>query len=235
MKHKSLLLIALLLGSTAFAQQETKKEPVSRKRVNNTLGVCMMGKTMQCNGISMSYIASEQGKMGFAFGAEYDREYMLGATPLGLMTGIRMEYSRPYAKFENEGQILEVKAHDLTGVIPVMLQYHDRLGDHTELQLFTGPSLDLVVFRKTNASIGGMSGSGSYLFGSPLENTGKPAWHWIGLSWNFGIGIQYNDICFKISSGYGLLNHFDKDYTAQYMGYPLRINRPVMGTIMFKL
>ena len=193
MKHKSLLLIALLLGSTAFAQQETKKEPVSRKRVNNTLGVCMMGKTMQCNGISMSYIASEQGKMGFAFGAEYDREYMLGATPLGLMTGIRMEYSRPYAKFENEGQTLEVKAHDLTGVIPVMLQYHDRLGDHTELQLFTGPSLDLVVFRKTNASIGGMSGSGSYLFGSPLENTGKPAWHWIGLSWNFGIGIQYND------------------------------------------
>ena len=234
MKTKALLLIALLLGSTAFAQQETKNGSISR-RVNNTLGVCMMGKTMQCNGISMSYIASEQGKMGFAFGAEYDREYMLGATPLGLVTGIRMEYSRPYAKLENEGQTYEVKAYDLTGVLPVMLQYHDRLGDHTELQLFTGPSLDLVVFRKTNASIGSLSGSGSYLFGSPLKNTGKPAWHWIGLSWNFGIGIQYNDICFKISSSYGLLNHFDKDYTAQYMGYPLRINRPVMGTIMFKL
>ena len=234
MKHKSLLLIALLLGSTAFAQQETKKEPVSRKRVNNTLGVCMMGKTMQCNGISMSYIASEQGKMGFAFGAEYDREYMLGATPLGLVTGIRMEYSRPYAKFEEDGQTLEVKAHDLTGVLPVMLQYHDKLGNQTELQLFTGPSLDLVLFRKTDAS-GIVSGSGSYIFGSPLEYSGKPTWHWIGLSWDFGIGIQYNDICFKISSGYGLLNHFDKDYTAQYMGYPLRINRPVLGTIMFKL
>ncbi|KWW25293.1 MAG: hypothetical protein F082_1011 [bacterium F082] len=219
MKHKLLLLISLLLGSTAFAQQETKKEPVSR-RANNTLGVCMMGKTMQCNGISMSYIASEQGKIGFAFGAEYDREYMLGATPLGLVTGIRMEYSRPYAKFEEDGQTLEVKAHDLTGVLPVMLQYHDKLGVHTELQLFTGPSLDLVLFRKTDAS-GVMSGSG--------------VWHWIGLSWNFGIGIQYNDIVFKISSGYGLLNHFDKDYTAQYMGYPLRINRPVMGMIMFKL
>ena len=233
MKIKVLLLIALLLGSRAFAQQETKNDPISR-RVNNTLGICMMGKTMQCNGISMSYIASEQGKMGFAFGLEYDREYMLGATPLGLVTGIRMEYCRPYAKFENEGQTLEVKAHDLTGVIPVMLQYHDKLGVHTELQLFTGPSLDLVLFRKTDAS-GVMSGSGSYIFGSPLENTGKPVWHWIGLSWNFGIGIQYNDIAFKISSGYGLLNHFDKDYTAQYMGYPLRINRPVMGTIMFKL
>ena len=194
----------------------------------------MMGKTMQCNGISMSYIASEQGKMGFAFGVEYDREYMLGKTPLGIVTGIRMEYSRPYAKFEEEGQTLEVKAHDLTGVIPVMLQYHDKLGDHTELQLFTGPSLDLVIFRKTDAS-GVISGSGSYIFGSPLGNSGKPTWHWIGLSWNLGIGIQYNDICFKISSGYGLLNHFDKDYTAQYIGYPLRINRPIVGTVMFRL
>jgi hypothetical protein len=233
MKHKSLLLIALLLGSTAFAQQETKNEPISR-RVNNTLGVSLMGKTMLCNGINMSYIASEQGTMSLAYGLEYDREYMLGKTPLGILTGVRLEYSRPYAKFEEDGQTLEVKAHDLTGVLPIMLQYHDKLGNQTELQLFTGPSLDLVLFRKTDAS-GVMSGSGSYIFGSPLENSGKPVWHWIGLSWNFGIGIQYNDIVFKISSGYGLLNHFDKDYTAQYMGYPLRINRPVMGTIMFKL
>ncbi len=233
MKHKSLLLIAMLLSTTTFAQQETKIEPVSRG-VNNSLGVCMTGKTMQCDGITMSYIASEQGKMGFAFGLEYDREYMLGKTPLGIVTGVRLEYSHPYAKFEEEGETLEVKAHDLAGVLPVMLQYHDKLGNHTELQLSTGPSLDLVLFRKTDAS-GVISGSGSYIFGSPLENTGKPVWHWIGLSWNFGIGIQYNDIVFKISSGYGLLNHFDKDYTAQYMGYPLRINRPVMGTIMFKL
>ncbi len=233
MKHKSLLLIALLLGTTAFAQQGTKDEPVSRK-VNNTLGVCMMGKTMQCNGITMSYLASEQGKMALAYGLEYGREYMLGKTPLGIVTGVRLEYSHPYAKFEEEGETLELKAHDLAGVLPVMLQYHDKLGVHTELQLFTGPSLDLVLFRKTDAS-GVMSGSGSYLFGSPLENTGKPLWNWIGLSWNFGIGIQYNDICFKISSGYGLLNHFDKDYTAQYMGYPLRINRPIVGTVMFKL
>ena len=234
MKTKVLLLIALMLGTTTFAQQETKNEPSKGKRVNNILGVCMMGKTMQCNGISMSYIASEQGKIALAFGAEYNREYMLGKTPLGIVTGIRMEYSRPYAKFEEEGQTLEVKAHDLTGVIPVMLQYHDKLGDHTELQLFTGPSLDLVIFRKTDAS-GVISGSGSYIFGSPLENSGKPTWHWIGLSWNFGIGIQYNDIAFRVSSSLGLLNHFDKDYTAQYMGYPLRINRPIVGTVIFRL
>ena len=234
MKTKVLLLIALMLGTTTFAQQETKNEPSKGKRVNNILAVCMMGKTMLCNGISMSYIASEQGKIALAFGAEYNREYMLGKTPLGIVTGIRMEYSRPYAKFEEEGQTLEVKAHDLTGVIPVMLQYHDKLGDHTELQLFTGPSLDLVIFRKTDAS-GVISGSGSYIFGSPLENSGKPTWHWIGLSWNFGIGIQYNDIAFRVSSSLGLLNHFDKDYTAQYMGYPLRINRPIVGTVIFRL
>ncbi len=29
MKHKSLLLIALLLGTTMFAQQETKNKPAS--------------------------------------------------------------------------------------------------------------------------------------------------------------------------------------------------------------
>ena len=233
MKTKALLLIALMLGSTAFAQQETQKEPVTR-RVNNTLGISMMGKTMKCDGISMSYLAWEQGTMAIAFGLEYDREYMLGKTPLGIVTGVRLEYSHPYAKFEEEGQTLEVKAHDLAGVLPVMLQYHDKLGDRTELQLFTGPSLDLVVFRKMDAS-GIVSGSGSYLFGSPLEDTGKAMWNWIGLSWNFGIGIQYNDIAFRISSSLGLLNHFDKDYTAQYLGYPMRINRPIMGTVMFKL
>ncbi len=234
MKTKALLLIALMLGSTAFAQQETQKEPVSRKRVNNTLGISMMGKTMKCDGISMSYLAWEQGTMAIAYGLEYNREYMLGKTPLGIVTGVRLEYSHPYAKFEEEGQTLEVKAHDLAGVLPVMLQYHDKLGDRTELQLFTGPSLDLVVFRKMDAS-GIVSGSGSYLFGSPLEDTGKAMWNWIGLSWNFGIGIQYNDIAFRISSSLGLLNHFDKDYTAQYLGYPMRINRPIMGTVMFKL
>jgi len=233
MKHKALLLITLLLSTTMFAQQGIKKEPVSR-RANNTLGVCMMGKTMQCNGITMSYLASEQGTMAIAYGLEYGREYMLGKTPLGIVTGVRLEYSHPYAKFEEEGETLEVKAHDLTGVLPVMLQYHDKLGDRTELQLSTGPSLDLVVFRKTDAS-GIVSGSGSYLFGSPLEDTGKPLWNWIGLSWNFGIGIQYNDIAFRISSSLGLLNHFDKDYTAQYLGYPMRINRPIVGTVMFKL
>ena len=233
MKTKALLLIALMLGSTAFAQQETQKELVTR-RVNNTFGISMMGKTMQCNGISMSYIASEQGTMVLAYGLEYDREYMLGKTPLGIVTGVRLEYSHPYAKFEEEGQTLEVKAHDLAGVLPVMLQYHDKLGDRTELQLFTGPSLDMVVFRKTNSS-GVVTGSGSFLFGSPLEETGKPLWNWIGLSWNFGIGIQYNDIAFRISSSLGLLNHFKKDFTAQYLGYPLRINRPIMGTVMFKL
>ena len=69
MRTKGLLLFAILLSTTMFAQQGTKNEPVSGKKVNNTLGVCMMGKTMQCNGVTISYIASEQGKMTPAYGA----------------------------------------------------------------------------------------------------------------------------------------------------------------------
>ena len=228
-----ILLFTLLLSTSLMAQQETN-EKVSTKKINNTYGFCLMGKTMQCNGVTASYIASEQAKMSFAFGLAYDREYLLGSPPLGILTGLRLEYSRPYAQFEENGQLFEIEAHDLAGAIPVMLQYHDQLGDHTELLLFNGPSLDMVFFRKGIASAGGTTGGGTFLFGSPLGNSGNPAWHWMGLSWNFGIGIRHNDIILKLSSTYGLLNHFDKDYTAQYVGYPVHLNRPVIGTLMFK-
>jgi hypothetical protein len=30
-----------------------------------------------------------------------------------------------------------------------------------------------------------------------------------------------------------LTNHFKKDYTAQAIGYPVYINHPVVGTLMF--
>lgn len=231
MKTKAFLLFTLLLSTALMAQQENTPQ-VATKKASNTYGVCLMGKTMQCDGVTMSYIATEQAKMSFAFGLEYNREYMLGTTPLGIVTGIRLEYCRPYAFLEDNGQVYELKAHDLTGVIPVMLQYHDKLGDRTELLLFTGPSLDMVAFRR--GSVGSSEG-GSYIFGSPLGNGFPPSWNWLGLSWNYGIGIRHNDITFKFSSALGLLNHFDKDYTAQYLGYPLRINRPVIGTVMFQL
>lgn len=229
-----ILLIALLLSTSLFAQQEVKNN-VAPKKVNNSLGVSLMGKTMQCNGVTASYITTEQARMTFTFGLAYDREYMLGSTPLGIVTGIRLEYCRPYAKIKENGLVLDVEAHDLAGVIPVMLQYHDKLDDHTELLLFTGPSLDMVIFRKGTASMDDLSESSSFLFGSPIENGSEPAWRWLGLSWNYGIGIQYNDICFKLSSSLGMLNHFDKDYTAQYLGYPLFVNRPMIGTVLFKL
>lgn len=229
-----LLFLALLLSTSLLAQQENNAT-VSPKKVINSFGVSLMGKTMQCNGVTMSYIASEQAKMCFTFGAEYNREYMLGKTPLGIVTGIRLEYCRPYAALSNGSQTLDLKAHDITGVIPIMLQYHDKLSDLVELQLFTGPSIDLVIFRMGNASSGGMSESGTFIFGSPLGSGSRPAWNWFGLSWNYGIGIQYNDIAFRISSSLGLLNHFDKDYTAQYIGYPVFINRPIIGTVMFKV
>lgn len=229
-----ILLFTLLLSTPLFAQQEFN-ERINTKKVNNTYGFCLMGKTMQCNGVTASYIASEQAKMSFAFGLVYDREYQLGSTPLGILTGLRLEYCRPYAQFEENGLHYKIEAHDLAGAIPIMLLYHDKLGSQTELQLFTGPNLDMILFRKGTASAGSMVGSGTFLFGSPLENGLKPAWHWMGLSWNFGIGIRHNDIILKLSSAYGLLNHFDKDYTAQYIGYPVYIHRPVIGTVMFKL
>lgn len=236
MHHKSLLLIALLLSTTAFAQQETQNETVAPNKVNNTLGMSLSAKTMCYNGISMSYIASEQGKMGFAFGVEYNREYMLRKSPLGIVTGIRAEYSRPYAMEESDGQVLELKGHDITLAIPVMLQYHDQLGKQTQLLLFTGPSLEMIAFRQVSLSMGiATTASSSYLFGSPLGGSSQASWNWLNLSWNFGIGIQYKDFIFKVSSAYGLLNHFDKDYTAEYLGYPVFINHPVMATVMFKL
>lgn len=236
MHHKPLLFIAMLLSLSVFGQQETKNETVAPKRVNNTLGVCLSAKTMCCNGVSMSYIAAEQGKTGFAYGVEYNREYMLGKTPLGIVVGIRAEYCRPYTKQEIDGQIYELKGNDVSLAIPVMLQYHDQLGKQTQLLLFTGPSLDMVAFRQGSVSMGiATTSSYSFLFGSPLNGGGKPAWNWLNLSWGFGIGIQYKDFIFKVSSAYGLLNHFDKDYTAENLGYPVYINHPVMATVMFKL
>lgn len=236
MHYKPLLIIAMLLSLSAFGQQETKNETVAPKRVNSTLGVSLSAKTMYYNGISMSYIASEQGKMGFAYGVEYNREYMLGKSPLGIVTGICAEYSHPYNKVEYEGEVLELKGHDITATIPVMLQYHDKLGAQTELLLFTGPSLDMIAFRQGSITMGiSTSESNSWLFGSPLGYSGKPAWYWLNLSWNFGIGIQYKDFIFKVSSAYGLLNHYDKDYTAENLGYPVYINHPVLATVMFKL
>ena len=232
MKTKLVLLFVLLLSTTMMAQE---KAPKKNKNVNNALGVCVMGKTMQCNGITMSYIATEQAEMSFAFGAVYQREYMLGSSPLGILTGVNIEYCHPYNKTDIDGQTIQYSAHDFYGVIPVMLQYHDKLGDRTELQLFTGPSLDISILRFGKASMGIMTESTTFLFGSPLKSGENPVWHWLGASWNYGIGFQHNDIIVKISSSLGLFNYFDKDYTAQYIGYPLRINRPIIGTVLFKL
>lgn len=86
-----------------------------------------------------------------------------------------------------------------------------------------------VVFRKGGGSMGG----DTFLFGSSMVEGGPTAWRWIGASFNYGIGITHKDITFKLLTGYGLLNHFKKDYTAQYLGYPVYINHPIVGSVMF--
>lgn len=196
---------------------------------NHAIGLSLMGKTFKCNGVSMSYLVSEQGTMAFGASLDFEYEKMIDKTPLGVLTGLRAEYSRPYYSGLNDsGNQVKIWANEVMLSVPLMLRYHDKLGSSTELLLFAGPSVDFVVFRKGGGSLGG----DTFIFGSSLS--GAPTqWRWIGASFNYGIGITHKDITFKLSTGYGLLNHFKKDYTAQYLGYPVYINHPIVGSVLF--
>ena len=228
MNKTILVAVALLVCVSASAGSLSDNQP-KEKRSNRSIGASLMGKTFKCNGVSMSYLISEQGTMAFGASIDFEYEKMLGKTPLGIATGIWAEYSRPYYSGLNDsGQQVQMGANDITLRVPVMIQYHDKLSTSTELLLFAGPSVDFVVFRKGSGNLN----SDAFIFGGTFS--GGPAnWRWIGLSFNYGIGITYNDLTFKLSTGYGLTNHFKKDYTAQAIGYPVYINHPVVGTLMF--
>lgn len=232
MKKCFLLAAVLFLCFQASAEGVSgnwfnKKE---KKTSNHAIGLSLMGKTFKSNGVSMSYLVAEQGTMAFGASVDFDYEKMIKKTPLGVLTGFRAEYTRPYYNGLNDaGNQVKVWANEVTVRVPLMLQYHDKIGASTELLLFAGPSVDFVVFRKGGGSMGG----DTFLFGSSMESGTPTAWRWVGASFNYGIGISYNDITFKLSTGYGLLNHFKKDYTAQYLGYPVYINHPIVGSVMF--
>lgn len=226
---KVLFLSAALLLCISISAENFSDNPSKEKKSNRAVGASLMGKTFQCNGVSMSYLIAEQGTMAFGASVNFEYERKINKTPLGIVTGIWAEYSRPYySGLDDYGNQLHIWVDDLTLRVPVMMQYHDKLGTTTELLLFAGPSLDFVVFRKGGGSVGG----DTFIFGSPMSG-GSSQWHWIGLSFNYGIGITHNDLTFKLSTSYGLINHFKKDYTAQVLGYPVYINRPIMGTLMF--
>lgn len=200
------------------------------KNANHSVGLSLMGKSFTCDGVSMSYIVSEQGTMAFGVGLDFEYEKMINKTPLGILTGIRAEYSRPYYNGLNDaGNQVKIWADDVTLRVPLMLQYHDKLGSSTELLLFVGPSVDFIVYRKGGGSMGG----DTFFCGSSMVEGNPTAWNWVGASLNYGIGITHKDITFKLSTGYGLTNHFKKDYTAQHIGYPVYINRPIVGTVLF--
>lgn len=228
MKKTLLFAVALLLCFSASAGSLIDDQPQG-KRFNRYIGASLMGKTFKCNGVSMSYLISEQGTMAFGASVDFEYEKMINKTPLGVVTGIWAEYSRPYYSGLNDsGQQVKMGANDVTLRAPVMIQYHDKLGASTELLLFTGPSVDFVVFRKGSGDLEG----DAFIFGGTFS--GGPAnWRWIGFTFNYGIGITYNDLTFKLSTGYGLMNHFKKDYTAQAIGYPVYINHPIVGSLMF--
>lgn len=233
MKIKKLLLLAsvLLMCLNASADglfgNRFKKE---EKSSNHAIGLSLMGKTFRCNGVSMSYLVAEQGTMAFGSSLDFEYEKMIKNTPLGIATGLRAEYARPYYSGLNEnGYSMKVWANEVMARVPVFMQYHDKLGTNTELLLFAGPSVDFVVYRKGDGSFG----SDTFLFGSSMVEGNPTNWNWIGLSFDYGIGITHKDLTFKLSTSHGLLNHFKKDYTAQYIGYPIYINRPIVGSVLF--
>jgi len=225
-----LLALALVMGVGAFAEQPSwdffKKQ---KKDSHHAIGVSLMGKTFKSNGVTMSYFATEQGTMTFGAGVDFNYEKMIHKTPLGILTGFRCEYTKPYGEIEDEyGSLHKVSANDLMISLPLMLQYHDKLGSSTELLLFAGPSVEFVAYRQTQ-------GGDAFIFGSNF-GTGSPrVWNWVGLSLQYGIGLAYNDLTFKISTSYGVLNHFKKDVTAQYLGYPVYINRPIVASVLFNI
>lgn len=229
MKKCFLLAAVLLLGLQAsaggFWDDWFKKEKTS----HHSIGLSLMGKTMKCDGVSMSYIVSELGTMALAGGLDFGYEKMIKKTPLGVLTGVRAEFSKPYYSYYEGTELVKRSATDLVVGVPLMLQYHDKVGDHTELQLFAGPCVDLVVFR----AVGDLSNENIYLFGGAAGSIAAPNWRGVDVSFQYGIGIRHKDISFKISNGLGLMNHFKKDYTAQNLGYPVYIQRPIMGTVLF--
>ena len=228
MKNTLLLAIALLLCFGASAGNFNENQP-KEKKFNRYIGASLMGKTFKCNGVSMSYLISEPGTMAFGASIDFEYEKMINKTPLGIVTGIWAEYTRPYySGLDDNGQLVKLGANDVTLRVPAMIQYHDKLSDAIELLLFAGPSVDFVVFRKGSDDLE----SEAVFFGNTFS--GIPTnWHWINFSFNYGIGITYNDLIFKLSTGYGLMNHFKKDYTAQAIGYPVYINHPIVGSLMF--
>ena len=226
---KFLFSIAALLLCFCASAKGLLDIPANEKKSNHAIGASLMGKTFKCNGVSMAYIVAEQGAMAFGASINFEYERLLGTAPLGIATGIWAEYCRPYySGLDDSGQQVKMGANDITFRVPVLLQYHDRLSASTELLLFAGPSVDFVVYRKGSDALE----SEAWIFGSTFS--GIPSqWHWIGLSFNYGIGVSYNNITFKLSTSYGLMNHFKKDYTAQVLGYPVYINHPIVGSVMF--
>lgn len=223
----TVLLLCFQASAEGFWGNWFKKE---EKSSNHAIGLSLMGKTFKCNGVSMSYLVAEQGTMAFGASVDFEYEKRIKKTPLGILTGFRAEYCRPYySGLDENGYQVKLWANEMAVRVPLMMQYHDKLGEATELLLFAGPSVDFVVLRKGNGTLG----SDTFLFGSSIVIGGPTFWNWIGVSFDYGIGITHKDLTFKLSTSYGLMNHFKKDYTAQYLGYPVYINRPIVGSVLF--
>ena len=151
---KVLFLSAALLLCISISAENFSDNPLKEKKSNRAVGASLMGKTFQCDGVSMSYLIAEQGTMAFGASVNFEYERKINKTPLGIVTGIWAEYSRPYySGLDDYGNQLHIRVDDLTLRVPVMMQYHDKLGTTTELLLFAGPSLDFVTTRSISRTI----------------------------------------------------------------------------------
>jgi hypothetical protein len=64
MNKTILVAVALLVCVSASAGSLLDDQPQG-KTFNRSIGASLMGKTFKCNGVSMSYLISEQGTMAF--------------------------------------------------------------------------------------------------------------------------------------------------------------------------
>ena len=105
----SVLLMCLNASADGIFGNWFKKE---EKSSNHGIGLSLMGKTFRCNGVSMSYLVAEQGTMAFGASLDFEYEKMIKNTPLGIATGLRAEYARPYySGLDEDGYSMKVWAN----------------------------------------------------------------------------------------------------------------------------
>ena len=96
---KVLFLSAALLLCISISAENFSDNPSKEKKTNRAVGASLMGKTFQCNGVSMSYLIAEQGTMAFGASVNFEYERKINKTPLGIVkTFHELWLDKPFPK-----------------------------------------------------------------------------------------------------------------------------------------